>query len=34
MLLEARKQDITARFKKTANKVYIEAKRGAIGGVT
>ncbi|EDN06912.1 hypothetical protein HCAG_03442 [Histoplasma mississippiense (nom. inval.)] len=31
---EAKKQDITVRFKKTADGVYVEAKRSAIGGIT
>ena len=34
MLNDAKRQDITARFKKTADGVYIEAKRSAIGGMT
>ncbi|KKZ64661.1 protein SEY1 [[Emmonsia] crescens] len=31
---EAKKQDLTIRFKKTADGVYVEAKRSAIGGIT
>ena len=34
ILTEAKRQDITARFKKTAEGVYVEAKRSAIGGMT
>jgi len=34
ILSEAKKQDITVRFKKTADGVYVEAKRSAIGGMT
>lgn len=34
ILSDAKKQDITARFKKTADGVYVEAKRSAIGGMT
>lgn len=34
LLSEAKKQDITVRFKKTADGVYVEAKRSAIGGMT
>ncbi|KAG8526375.1 Dynamin-like GTPase that mediates homotypic ER fusion [Bacidia gigantensis] len=34
VLTEAKKQDVTARFKKTADGVYVEAKRSAIGGMT
>ena len=34
ILSEAKRQDITVRFKKTADGVYVEAKRGAIGGIT
>lgn len=30
----AKSQDLTTRFKKTADGVYVEAKRGAIGGIT
>ena len=33
VLSEAKRQDITVRFKKTADGVYVEAKRSAIGGV-
>ena len=33
VLSEAKRQDLTARFKKTADGVYVEAKRSAIGGV-
>lgn len=34
MLGEAKRQDLTVRFKKTADGVYVEAKRSAIGGIT
>lgn len=34
ILSEAKRQDITVRFKKTADGVYVEAKRSAIGGIT
>ena len=34
ILSEAKRQDITTRFKKTADGVYVEAKRSAIGGMT
>ncbi|KAI4143283.1 MAG: hypothetical protein LQ340_007057, partial [Diploschistes diacapsis] len=34
VLSEGKRQDVTARFKKTADGVYVEAKRSAIGGVT
>ncbi|KAI4122425.1 MAG: hypothetical protein LQ338_005830 [Usnochroma carphineum] len=34
ILSEAKKQDITVRFKKMADGVYVEAKRSAIGGMT
>ncbi|PGH11292.1 protein SEY1 [Polytolypa hystricis UAMH7299] len=34
ILSEAKRQDLTVRFKKTADAVYVEAKRGAIGGIT
>ncbi|KAL8748026.1 MAG: hypothetical protein Q9190_000176 [Brigantiaea leucoxantha] len=34
MLSDAKRQDITVRFKKTADGVYVEAKRSAIGGIT
>ena len=34
ILSEAKKQDLTTRFKKTADGVYVEAKRSAIGGMT
>ncbi|KAI9679204.1 MAG: Dynamin-like GTPase that mediates homotypic ER fusion [Caeruleum heppii] len=33
VLSEAKRQDLTVRFKKTADGVYVEAKRSAIGGV-
>lgn len=33
VLSEAKRQDLTTRFKKTADGVYVEAKRSAIGGV-
>jgi hypothetical protein len=33
-LNEAKRQDLTARFKKAADGVYLEAKRSAIGGMT
>ncbi|KAI9819799.1 MAG: Dynamin-like GTPase that mediates homotypic ER fusion [Thelocarpon impressellum] len=33
VLSEGKRQDLTARFKKTADGVYVEAKRGALGGV-
>ncbi|KAI9845634.1 MAG: Dynamin-like GTPase that mediates homotypic ER fusion [Sclerophora amabilis] len=33
VLSEAKRQDLIVRFKKTADGVYVEAKRGAIGGV-
>jgi hypothetical protein len=33
VLSEAKRQDLTARFKKAADGVYVEAKRSAIGGV-
>ena len=33
-LSDAKRQDITTRFKKTADGVYVEAKRSAIGGMT
>ena len=33
-LTDAKRQDITIRFKKTADGVYVEAKRSAIGGMT
>lgn len=33
-LSESKRQDITVRFKKTADGVYVEAKRSAIGGIT
>ncbi|KAI9834461.1 MAG: Dynamin-like GTPase that mediates homotypic ER fusion [Phylliscum demangeonii] len=33
ILSEAKRADLTARFKKTADGVYVEAKRSAIGGV-
>lgn len=34
MLSDAKRQDVTTRFKKTADGVYVEAKRSAIGGMT
>lgn len=34
ILSDTKKQDITVRFKKTADGVYVEAKRSAIGGMT
>jgi hypothetical protein len=34
VLSDAKQQDLAARFKKTADGVYVEAKRSAIGGVT
>ncbi|WEW61663.1 Dynamin-like GTPase that mediates homotypic ER fusion [Emydomyces testavorans] len=34
MLSEAKRQDLTVRFKKAADGVYVEAKRSAIGGMT
>ena len=34
ILSEAKQQDLTVRFKKMADGVYVEAKRGAIGGMT
>jgi len=34
ILTDAKRQDITTRFKKTADGVYVEAKRSAIGGIT
>ncbi|CAO1602433.1 Dynamin-like GTPase that mediates homotypic ER fusion [Xanthoria calcicola] len=34
ILSDPKKQDITVRFKKTADGVYVEAKRSAIGGMT
>ncbi|MCJ1234150.1 Dynamin-like GTPase that mediates homotypic ER fusion [Varicellaria rhodocarpa] len=34
ILTEGKRQDITVRFKKTADGVYVEAKRSAIGGMT
>ena len=34
ILSDAKRQDITVRFKKTADGVYVEAKRSAIGGMT
>lgn len=33
VLSEGKRQDLVVRFKKTADGVYIEAKRGALGGV-
>ncbi|OJJ49844.1 hypothetical protein ASPZODRAFT_128382 [Penicilliopsis zonata CBS 506.65] len=34
MLGEAKRQELTVRFKKTADGVFVEAKRSAIGGMT
>ncbi|KAL9598165.1 MAG: hypothetical protein Q9219_004662 [cf. Caloplaca sp. 3 TL-2023] len=34
ILSDTKKQDVTVRFKKTADGVYVEAKRSAIGGMT
>jgi hypothetical protein len=34
ILTEAKRQDLTVRFKKAADGVYVEAKRSAIGGMT
>ena len=34
ILSDAKKQDVSTRFKKTADGVYVEAKRSAIGGMT
>ncbi|KIW87588.1 protein sey1 [Cladophialophora bantiana CBS 173.52] len=34
VLNEAKRQDLTVRFKKAADGVYVEAKRSAIGGMT
>lgn len=34
ILSEAKRQDLTVRFKKAADGVYVEAKRSAIGGMT
>ena len=34
ILSDAKKQDLTIRFKKAADGVYVEAKRSAIGGMT
>ena len=34
VLSESKKVDVTARFRKTADGVYVEAKRSAIGGMT
>ena len=34
VLTDGKRQDITTRFKKTADGVYVEAKRSAIGGMT
>ena len=34
ILSDLKRQDITVRFKKTADGVYVEAKRGALGGIT
>ncbi|PYH99306.1 root hair defective 3 GTP-binding protein [Aspergillus ellipticus CBS 707.79] len=34
MLGEAKRQELTVRFKKSADGVYVEAKRSAIGGMT
>lgn len=34
MLTESKRQDLTNRFKKAADGIYVEAKRSAIGGMT
>ena len=34
VLSDSRRQDVTVRFKKTADGVFVEAKRSAIGGMT
>ena len=34
VLSDAKQQDLTVRFKRAADGVYVEAKRSAIGGVT
>ena len=34
ILSDAKRQDLTVRFKKAADGVYVEAKRSAIGGMT
>jgi hypothetical protein len=34
LLNDAKRQDLTVRFKKAADGVYVEAKRSAIGGIT
>lgn len=34
VLSESKRQDLVVRFKKMADGVYVEAKRGAIGGIT
>ncbi|KAK5172576.1 Dynamin-like GTPase that mediates homotypic ER fusion [Saxophila tyrrhenica] len=34
VLTDSKRQDLSTRFKKTADGVYVEAKRSAIGGVT
>ncbi len=34
VLSDTKRQDVTTRFKKTADGVYVEAKRSAIGGMT
>lgn len=34
VLSEGKRQDLVVRFKKTADGVYVEAKRGALGGMT
>ena len=34
ILSDGKRQDVTTRFKKTADGVYVEAKRSAIGGIT
>jgi protein SEY1 len=34
MLTESKRQDLTTRFKKAADGIYVEAKRSAIGGMT
>jgi hypothetical protein len=34
MLSDGKRQDLTVRFRKAADGVYVEAKRSAIGGMT
>ena len=34
LLSDAKEQDVIARFKKTADGIYVEAKRSAVGGIT